>query len=160
MIYVFLAALIFCVDETFKNRIEKKPGSEFPASLTQGICLEKHHNYGFSLNKKDDKPWLVQLVSILFMIPLTAWAAWLFFSKGGKKGGALTRLLGKLGASFLLGGAASNLYDRLNRGYVVDYIRFPDCRIKKIRHIIFNIADFFLFMGAALSALYGLLNKS
>ena len=157
MIYLFLAALIFCIDEAFKNRIEKKPGPEFPASLKHGICLEKHHNYGFSLNKNDDKPWLVQLISVLVMIPLTIWAAWLFFTRGGKKGGIFTRLMGKLGASFLLGGAASNLYDRLNRGYVVDYIRFPNCRIKKIRHIIFNIADFFLFMGAALSVLYGLL---
>ena len=157
MIYLFLAALIFCIDEAFKNRIEKKPGSEFPASLKHGICLEKHHNYGFSLNKNDDKPWLVQLISVLVLIPLIIWAAWLFFTRGGKKGGIFTRLMGKLGASFLLGGAASNLYDRLNRGYVVDYIRFPNCRIKKIRHIIFNIADFFLFMGAALSVLYGLL---
>lgn len=157
MIYLFLAALIFCIDEAFKNRIEKKPGPEFPASLKHGICLEKHHNYGFPLNKNDDKPWLVQLISVLVMIPLTIWAAWLFFTRGGKKGGIFTRLMGKLGASFLLGGAASNLYDRLNRGYVVDYIRFPNCRIKKIRHIIFNIADFFLFMGAALSVLYGLL---
>lgn len=157
MIYLFLAALIFCIDEAFKNRIEKKPGSEFPASLKHGIGLEKHHNYGFSLNKNDDKPWLVQLISVLVMIPLVIWAAWLFFTRGGKKGGIFTRLMGKLGASFLLGGAASNLYDRLNRGYVVDYIRFPNCRIKKIRHIIFNIADFFLFMGAALSVLYGLL---
>ena len=157
MIYLFLAALIFCIDEAFKNRIEKKPDSEFPASLKHGIYLEKHHNYGFSLNKNDDKPWLVQLISVLVMIPLTIWAAWLFFTRGGKKGGIFTRLMGKLGASFLLGGAASNLYDRLNRGYVVDYIRFPNCRIKKIRHIIFNIADFFLFMGAALSVLYGLL---
>ena len=99
----------------------------------------------------------MQLISVLVMIPLTIWAAWLFFTRGGKKGGIFTRLMGKLGASFLLGGAASNLYDRLNRGYVVDYIRFPNCRIKKIRHIIFNIADFFLFMGAALSVLYGLL---
>ena len=85
MIYLFLAALIFCIDEAFKNRIEKKPGSEFPASLEHGICLEKHHNYGFPLNKSDDKPWLVQLISVLVMIPLTIWAAWLFFTRGGKR---------------------------------------------------------------------------
>ena len=88
------------------------------------------------------------------MIPLTIWAAWLFFTRGGKKGGIFTRLMGKLGASFLLGGAASNLYDRLNRGYVVDYFSI---RCKYLEKVVFNLGDFFIFAGSALIAASDLL---
>ena len=159
MIYLFLAAAIFFADQWLKAGIDKRRDEEFPVSLKGGICLEKHRNKGFLLNHSDDRPALVRVVSVLVMVPLVFWAVFLFFTKGGQKGPALVRFLGKAGAAFLLGGAASNLYDRLARGYVVDFIRFPGCKCKKIRHIIFNIADFFLFIGAALSAIYGLVSK-
>ncbi|MCD2492123.1 signal peptidase II [Lacrimispora sp. NSJ-141] len=148
MVYLILAAFIFGLDLFLKNRIEARQDDAFPVRLDNGISLEKHHNRGFLLNKLEDKPELVKKISVLTLIPLFLWFLWLFVKKAGS--------LGKIGASFLLGGAASNLYDRLFRGYVVDYIRLP---IKKIRHIIFNIADFFLFLGAALSAVYGLFSK-
>ena len=148
MVYIILAAFIFGLDIFMKNRIEAKKEDEFPVELDNGICLEKHHNSGFLMNKLDDRPDLVRLVSALTMIPLIFWSIWLFIKKAGG--------LGKTGAAFLVGGAASNVYDRLFRGYVVDYLRLP---IKKIRHIIFNIADFFIFLGTVLSAVYGFFFK-
>lgn len=148
MAYILLAVFIFVLDVFMKNRIEARDKENFPVRLDNGISLEKHHNKGFILNKMDHKPELVKLLSVITVIPLLIWAVWLFVKKAGA--------LGKTGAAFLLGGAASNIYDRLTRGYVVDYIRLP---IKKIRHIIFNIADFFIFIGAALSAVYGLFKK-
>ncbi len=159
MIYLLLAAVIFLIDGQCKIKIEKQQDNAFPMTLKGGILLEKHHNKGFLLNRLDDRPLLVRAVSVLVMVPLIFWAVFLFFTEGGRKGPAFLRFLGKTGAAFLLGGASSNLYDRLARGYVVDFIRFPGCKCKKIRNIIFNIADFFLFLGAALSALYGLFSK-
>lgn len=148
MVYIIFAVFIFGLDIFIKNRIEARKDEEFPIRLDNGICLEKHHNHGFILNKLDDRPELVKLASILMLFPLLFWALWLFIKKAGS--------LGKTGAAFLLGGSASNIYDRLVRGYVVDYLRFP---IKKIRHIIFNIADFFIFIGAFLSAVYEFFSK-
>jgi signal peptidase II len=53
--------------------------------------------------------------------------------------------------AILAGGGLSNLFDRYTKGYVVDYLRFP-FGPKKLRRIIFNVSDFFVFMGALLTA--------
>lgn len=56
------------------------------------------------------------------------------------------RTLEKLGLSIALGGAVSNLYDRLVRGYVVDYFSIEWKRLKKV---VFNLGDMFVFLGSA-----------
>ena len=52
----------------------------------------------------------------------------------------------KLGLSIIIGGALSNLYDRLARGYVVDYFSIEWDRLKKV---VFNLGDMFVFLGSA-----------
>ena len=66
----------------------------------------------------------------------------------GHRGNNLLRL----GLSLLLGGAFSNTYDRLRRGYVVDYVSFP-VKWQAFRKIVFNCSDFCIIIGALLSAL-------
>lgn len=58
----------------------------------------------------------------------------------------------RLGCALLLGGGASNLYERLSGRGVFDYIRFPKApgRLKKY---VFNLADFAIFFGAVWIAL-------
>ena len=51
----------------------------------------------------------------------------------------------KIGLSMVLGGAISNLYDRLVKGYVVDYFSIEFKRLKKV---IFNLGDIFVFLGS------------
>ena len=53
----------------------------------------------------------------------------------------------KLGLSIVLAGAASNLYDRFKRGYVVDYFSI---RVKGLEKVIFNLGDMFVFFGSLL----------
>ena len=60
----------------------------------------------------------------------------------------------KIGLSFVLGGAYSNTYDRIFRNYVVDYISF-NVKNKKIRQIVFNVADFCIMIGAILVVIGG-----
>lgn len=77
------------------------------------------------------------------MIPLAA-AAFL----GGMLAGHVQhkgRVADKIGLSILLGGAVSNLYDRLARHYVVDYFSIQYGKLKKV---VFNLGDFFIFLGA------------
>ena len=54
-------------------------------------------------------------------------------------------LVQKIGLSMVLGGAISNLYDRLVKGYVVDYFSIEFKRLKKV---IFNLGDIFVFLGS------------
>ena len=51
-----------------------------------------------------------------------------------------------------MGGAFSNAYDRLKRGYVVDYVSF-DIGSKRLKNIVFNVSDFFIMIGALITAL-------
>ena len=60
----------------------------------------------------------------------------------------------KTGLALVLGGAYSNTYDRLFRTYVVDYISF-NVKSKRLRRIVFNIADFCIMAGAILVVIGG-----
>jgi len=64
--------------------------------------------------------------------------------------------LSKIGLSLVLGGAIGNLYDRLQHGYVIDFIQvhyqswyFPD----------FNLADSAITVGACLIILTLLIHR-
>lgn len=50
----------------------------------------------------------------------------------------------------LMGGALSNLYDRVVRGYVVDYFTIEWKFLKKV---VFNLGDMFVFLGSAVFVL-------
>ena len=66
--------------------------------------------------------------------------------------GTKGKMLLKTGLSFLLGGAFSNTYDRMIRGYVVDYFGFQ-VKNENLQKIVFNISDFCIAIGAALCVL-------
>ena len=55
----------------------------------------------------------------------------------------------KFGIAVILGGAVSNLYDRMIRHYVVDYFSF---QWKALKKVVFNLGDLFIFAGAFLMA--------
>lgn len=148
MICLFFALFIFALDLFIKKQIEAQDDTVFPIRLEGGFVLEKYHNHGFMLNRFEKHPKLVRIVCCLIFLPVFAWSFRLCCKKNGE--------LRKFGAACLIGGAASNLWDRIFRGYVVDYLRLP---IKKIRSVIFNIADFFIFLGGAITVVYSFFTK-
>lgn len=54
------------------------------------------------------------------------------------------------GSAFLLGGAVSNLIDRLRFGYVFDYIDINGLVLGKVHFPVFNLADVAIVFGAVL----------
>ena len=56
----------------------------------------------------------------------------------------------KLGLSLVMVGALSNLYDRVMRGYVVDYFTIE---WKSLKKVVFNLGDMFVFLGSAVFVL-------
>lgn len=148
MICLFFALFVFGSDLFIKKQIEALDDAVFPIRLEDGCVLEKHHNHGFMLNRFDKHPKLVSIICCLTFFPVFVWMLHLCFKKTGS--------LEKFGAACIAGGAASNLWDRIYRGYVVDYLRLP---IKKIRNVIFNLADFSIFLGGAITAVCGFLAK-
>ena len=131
---------IAILDLWIKSRVEKKikRGEEIP--VCRGKILLRHvHNEGMALNMLDRYPKAVKWISIVMTGLVAVYALCLF---GKHKNG-----LEKISLSFLIGGAVSNLYDRIKRKYVVDYIGFKT-KWKKLTDITFNIGDFSIFAGA------------
>ena len=145
MRYIFTILAIFTGELFWKEHVEKAvPENSSKKALRNTIILTKHHNRGAVLNTGEKRPGIVKWISVV----LTLTAAVIFICSFGLIGKGMM----KFGLSLLLGGAFSNTYDRLKRGYVVDYFRI-NVPVKKVRNLIFNVSDFCIMAGALLIVL-------
>lgn len=144
MIFAVVAAAVFLGDFFIKRYIEKQMEPGENREICGGrIVLNRYHNYGAALNFLEKSPKLVRnFCGMLLMVLGVVW----FLLLRRKDNPAVL-----LGVSFLLGGGGSNLYDRIARGYVVDYVSFRT-PWKRFNRIVFNISDFCIFLGAVLTA--------
>ena len=141
MALILLAATILLADLAIKAVAEEADPGDFPRKLeaTKGfIILHRSHNAGFPMGVLRDKPELVKVIPLSVLSGVAGVFLWLYPKKG--------HVLEKTGASLVLAGGLSNLWDRWKRGYVVDYFSF---RVKKLEKIVFNIGDMAVFLGAA-----------
>lgn len=138
MIYLFLVIAIFITDYFIKDYIEKNKKLEAEETILNGkIIITKYHNKGAILNFLENRKEVVVTISgILFGMILMFFVILLPQRR---------REVLKFAIACILGGAASNLYDRVKRGYVVDYFSFSF-----FRKVIFNISDLFIFLGCFL----------
>ena len=140
MILPWLTGGIAALDLFIKDEIEREGEEEFPRDLpgTKGLIrLHKSYNSGFPFGFLKERPELVKGIP-LAVTSAAAGALGAFMTKKGC-------LAQKIGLSMVLGGAISNLYDRLVKGYVVDYFSIEFKRLKKG---IFNLGDIFVFLGS------------
>lgn len=142
MALILLIMMILLSDLAIKSAIEEADPKDFPKDLegTKGfITLRRSHNYGLPMGALRDKPELVKLIPLAVLSAVAGVFLWLFPRKGhGPE---------KVGAALVLGGGLSNLYDRMKRGYVVDYF---SVRVEKLKEIVFNLGDIAIFLGAAM----------
>ena len=130
MWYAWIAAGIAAADLRLKERADWEGKSS--------------RNRGAFLNLGQKNPALVRALST----GLAVLVCLLFVCTLFRKGNGLL----KTGLAFLLGGAFSNTYDRLSRGYVVDYLRLRT-GIGAVDRVVFNLADFAILIGAMCVAL-------
>ena len=155
---IILIPVVFFGDLIIKNRAERTLSDGRECKLLNGnVRLKLYHNKGAMLNKGDGRPERVARISVALCLAVSSIFIISLFS------GRLSRF--RLALSLLLGGAWSNAYDRLTRGYVVDYVSFPvlgrltACIFGKragryVSGIVFNISDFFIFAGCLLTAVF------
>ena len=124
------------VEETLKKGEER--GDE---SLK--VVLRRVHNKGFCLNALDKYPIIIKSVSAVLCTMIGARAYELFQKKA--------RWIEKLGMSVLGAGAFSNTFDRLVRGYVVDYVGIR-CKNSRLSKITANLADLYVVIGTSILA--------
>ena len=97
------------IEDTFDRREERK-------CIVPGIVLRKVYNRGFLLSTLEKYPKIVQGASAVTGVVILFYDLLLFLKKG--------KWLEKTGMIFLTAGATSNIYDRLVRKKVIDYIGF------------------------------------
>ncbi len=140
MIFFIITVTIFVLDFFIKEYIEKNKTIGKSEKILKGrIILTRYHNQGAFLNFMEKRRDILLVMSGIMIGGITILMAIIFPQKG-------KRIL-KTGIAFLAGGAASNVYDRLKRGYVVDYFSFSF-----YQKVIFNISDFFIFLGSIILA--------
>ncbi|MDO4787949.1 MAG: signal peptidase II [Johnsonella sp.] len=135
--------LLAGIDIGIKNQIDAAAGEDFPkASPIKRMKIYKRRNKGFPFGILENHPEAVKILPAA----VTGFLAGSLFAGGKKKKGTRIALV------LLIAGGLSNVFDRMKRGYVVDYLHLDFSPIKKI---IFNLADMYIFVGAVIYAVLG-----
>ncbi len=142
MLHLFIAPIIAVLDHSIKkSREENDTAYEY---LDGKIRIITYHNRGAFLGRGSKNPFLVTVLSVALTLVMGLVFVLTFTMTG------LKTL--KFGLGLLLGGAFSNTYDRIKKGYVTDYLIFSKAP-GFIKNIVFNISDFAIITGALISAL-------
>lgn len=137
MRYIVTILGIFLGDEWLKKYIEDhKEVGKYEDILDGKITVTRHHNKGAMLNFMQDKPKWVLGFSGAGMGAVLVFAVETIFKDAD--------CVLKWGAALLAGGGLSNLFDRIQKGYVVDYFIINKGKLKKV---IFNLSDILIFIG-------------
>lgn len=143
MLYILIIVVIFLIDDKIKNYIEEnKEMHKKEVILKNHIVIERYHNKGAMLSFMEKNSTMVKYISTTLLGIIFLVFAFILPKKDN-------RIL-KLALSLILGGALSNVYDRVKKGYVVDYFSF---NYKGLKKIIFNISDICIIIGAVIIAI-------
>lgn len=152
MILLFVPAGIFLADAWIKNTIDKTKKEGQQEKICGGrLILQKYYNKGAALNFLADRPKLMTMLHTVILSVVAVVYAALFRTR--ENNGL------KLSLGMILGGGLSNLYDRYTKKHVIDYVSFH-VKNKRLRNIIFNISDFFIFAGALLTVIISIKKES
>lgn len=146
MFSLLSAISVFFADQSLKKKVET---GELPdgKTLCKGfVTIQKSYNKGFILNKFEKQPkWVLSISSAVFGILF-----YLFFMTLGRR----YKKIKRFGLALSVGGAASNLYDRINKDRVVDY-----AVIKGVKGIIVNLGDIFIVIGSLIALIGELFSR-
>src|SRR5690606_17702909 len=125
-------------DQVIKYLVETRMGYGEQIDLLPFLALFRVHNEGiaFSLFAELHDAGLIAITLAVIAFVLYLW--WT---------NAPERVFARYGFALVIGGAIGNLIDRSMHGYVVDYVLF---HLPSWSFAIFNLADAFITIGAAL----------
>jgi signal peptidase II len=140
-LFVWSAPAVFFLDRLLKAVVTSRysEGEGFP--VIPGIFHVTHvNNTGAAFGMMRGSTTFLAAVSVA-CIAFLAWSVWRTLSSPRDQGAA--GFAGLLASSLVIGGAVSNLYDRVRFGYVIDYLDF---RVWPV----FNVADAAICVGVFL----------
>ena len=143
VILIWAALAAFLADQVSKYVVVHSMGlarvqliDVLPPLLTFRYGENRGINFGLFNGDSETQRWL--LIGFSFFVVIAA-AVWILRSKASR--------FAQLSGGFLIGGALGNVADRLIYGYVLDFLNMSCCGIQN--PFVFNIADVFIFLGAA-----------
>jgi len=139
-LFVVLTTFDMGVKQYVEDRFRK--GQEKDTKVPK-LVLRRVHNKGFCLNVLDKYPAVIKGTSAALCGAIGGYA-WQLFQKKGK-------WMEKLGITVLGAGAFSNTFDRLVRGYVIDYFGIGN-ENSKLSKITANNADVYVIVGSTILA--------
>lgn len=165
-----LFASLLGIDVMIKQQVEENIRRGEEKELAGGkIVIRKVYNRGFLLNFLEGNPKLVKGAAVASGIVLLIWDVLTFIPvritrvtlADGKKGFFRPCIkkgsyLKKLGMTLFSAGAASNIFDRLVRGRVIDYIGIRTGK-RYLDKITANLGDCYIAGGGILLMLRDLL---
>ncbi|NLG05678.1 MAG: signal peptidase II [Clostridia bacterium] len=150
MYQIFSGVALFLGDQIIKHNIEQKMElHEEKSILHNHVILTRYHNDGVALNILEKHKKIVAALSVGLSAFLSCLSIYLFTGRQKK----VQPFMCQLAFIFLLSGAWSNTFDRVKKGFVVDYFYF-NTKCKRLRNIVFNLADMFIFLGAFLLSIF------
>ena len=149
-LYKLFSALtvVFVVafDQLTKFLVVKYLDKSEPFYVIDGIFRFSYvENDGAAFGMLDDHRWIFMIISSVAIIALLVYLL----------GFAPKNILLNAGLSLVVGGGIGNMIDRVALGYVVDFIDF--CAFPDLWMWVFNVADSCVCVGAAVIALYFIL---
>jgi len=152
-LYLLIALVVVLLDGWTKHMVAKRISLYAHIQIIPGFFRLTHtENTGaaFSLFADSTAPWKTGLLIAFSVIALIVVSVLLW-----KNHHAHT--VTGIGLSLIMGGALGNLWDRLARGRVVDFLLFY---VKRYQWPVFNLADSAIVVGAGLLVLEILFHKS
>ncbi|UXN65627.1 signal peptidase II [Phyllobacterium sp. A18/5-2] len=142
-IYRLFSVVAFAVisDQIVKYLVETGMDYQQQIDILPFLALFRVHNNGIAFSMLSG---LHDLVLIGLTIVVIGFVSYLWWST------ASSRWISRFGFALIIGGAVGNLIDRSLHGYVIDYILF---HLPSWSFAVFNLADAYISIGAALVVL-------
>ena len=141
MVYISIVLSIIMIDQLTKYLISKKITLGQRKYFWSGkVFITNLRNNGAAYGVLKDRPKLLACLTAFSFVHISRVFINLIITEKNNK-------IYKFSYSFLLGGALGNIYDRIKRKYVTDFV----C-IKFFKNApIFNVADLFIVFGVLLA---------
>ena len=138
---VVIVASVFA-DQLTKQLVVNFLDREEPFDVIEGVFRFSYvENRGAAFGMLDDHRWVFMIVSTVAIVGIIFYM-WKFCRD--------SKLL-CLGLSLIVGGGIGNMIDRIFLGYVIDFLDF--CAFPNLWMWVFNVADAFVCVGAAIVVL-------
>ncbi|TPW17117.1 MAG: signal peptidase II [Halothiobacillaceae bacterium] len=147
LVWLWISLLVVVLDQGTKIAATELLTLHQPHPITSFFNLTLAHNEGAAFNFLSDaggwQRWFFVILATAVSLALLIWLSRM----------AATARWSSISLTLILGGAVGNLWDRIQHGYVVDFIQLY---YDQWYYPTFNIADSAIFVGAVMLLLESL----